>query len=162
MASGDSIPASSQIPGLSHVEPEEDLKRQNYIRESDSEYVKLAKQGGAKDLLSIPNVERSNKPVDYPKSDWFGHHQMEKSDQEKILLEKKWKAPDYMTYEKKPGNGAAKIPASEGGKPPPLTAREERLLIQAKYQKREVPYQSDNLSFWERKDEPRRPNNFRK
>ena len=72
------------------------------------------------------------------------------------LAEKKWKAPDYMTHEESPEKTAenAAAPKEDDGKPRTLTAREERLLIQAKYNNREVPYQSDNLSCWERKEEP--------
>ena len=71
------------------------------------------------------------------------------------LAERKWKAPDYMMHEE---NSEKKVekPATpkDEEKPRALTAREERLLIQAKYNNREVPFQSDNLSCWERKEEP--------
>ena len=71
------------------------------------------------------------------------------------LAERKWKAPDYMTQEKgEPQEPQVEKSPSNQDKPRELTAREERLLIQAKYNNREVPYQSDNLTFWERKDEP--------
>lgn len=60
-----------------------------------------------------------------------------------------------MTYSMSEGDkvhGKA-APSQYCEKPRELTAREERLLIQAKYNSREVPYQTDNMSCWERKEE---------
>jgi len=85
------------------------------------------------------------------------------------LAAKQWEAPDYMTHvnevkisdddkseisgksDKSDQNPNAQPAAS---KPKTLTAREERLLIQAKYNNREVPFMSDNLSCWQRKEDP--------
>ena len=74
------------------------------------------------------------------------------------MAERKWHAPDYMTQSKPEVAEKQSIVKSDAadkeGKPRQLTAREERLRIQAKYNNREVPFQSDNLSCWERKDDP--------
>lgn len=59
-----------------------------------------------------------------------------------------------MTHEAKPKASAEALVDTDGGKSKQLTAREERMLIQAKYNNREVPFMSDNLSCWQRKDEP--------
>nr|CAB3249657.1 uncharacterized protein C7orf57 homolog [Phallusia mammillata] len=142
-----------QNHGFADTDPEfAEKKRQNYIKSTDSDYVKLAKQGGAKDLLTIAANDKNAEAVDYPKSDWFGHHSMESSEQEKILAERQWHAPDYMTHENKPNGSGSTTNVDAGTKQ--LTAREERMLIQAKYNSREVPFMSDNLSCWQRKDEP--------
>uniref|UniRef100_H2YL15 Uncharacterized protein n=1 Tax=Ciona savignyi TaxID=51511 RepID=H2YL15_CIOSA len=130
------------------------LRRKNYIKSTDSDYVKLSKQGGAKDLLSISENVRSDVAVDYPKSDWFGHRSLNEENENQMSAG--WKAPDYMVHSE--DKGKASRPAAQGaadeGAPRALTAREERILIQAKYNGTAAPFQSDNLSFWERKDEP--------
>ena len=49
-------PPISQIPGLSHSgsqAPEETRGNHGWIRETDSAYVRLAKQGGRPDLLNM-------------------------------------------------------------------------------------------------------------
>ena len=48
------------------------------VKASDSDYVRLSKQGGEKDLLVIKEnapVARED-AVEYYKSEWFGHHQL--------------------------------------------------------------------------------------
>ncbi|XP_041637868.1 uncharacterized protein C7orf57 homolog [Cheilinus undulatus] len=68
---------SSQIPGLSQTEPENTSVerisgRRVGIFESDSDYVKLAKSGGHKGLLShdVDSDEKPKKPYNPP--NWFG------------------------------------------------------------------------------------------
>ncbi|XP_002130651.2 uncharacterized protein C7orf57 homolog [Ciona intestinalis] len=154
--SGDYMKPTSQIPGLSDIMPEDESeKRKNFIKPTDSDYVKLSKQGGAKDLLTINSNVKNDAPVDYPKSDWFGHHGMDDQEQQKTLAERHWKAPDYMVYSEdaKPSSGN-RGSVVETEKPRALTAHEEMLLIQAKYKGTSVPYQTDNLSYWERKEDP--------
>jgi len=70
----------SQIPGigdLDHtpVDPHEDIHlRRKWIRETDSKYVKLAKEGGRKDLFIYREHRPSEKgAVHYPRVDWFDH-----------------------------------------------------------------------------------------
>jgi len=129
------------------------------VKPSDSDYVRLSKQGGEKDLLVI----NENAPVakedavEYSKADWFGHHQLSTDEQKKILDEKSWKAPDYMVYDNFSENKVTASPSQQASKPPAtgkgLTAREERILIQKKYTGGGAPFQTDGQSFWERKDE---------
>ncbi|XP_062303229.1 uncharacterized protein C7orf57 homolog [Osmerus eperlanus] len=68
---------TSQIPGLSQIASESAPEartsgRRVGIFASDSEYVKLAKQGGQKGLLSHDDIEAENQsPQNYNPSDWF-------------------------------------------------------------------------------------------
>lgn len=67
------LPPISQIPGLSNLShlPEEPCK-QTWLRSTDSEYVKLAKQGGRPDLLTMMSPKPpSDIPVGYPRCEWF-------------------------------------------------------------------------------------------
>ncbi|XP_046859343.1 uncharacterized protein C7orf57 homolog isoform X2 [Xenia sp. Carnegie-2017] len=74
-------PFHSQIPGLNH-NPVESIAEENlpqfkrkWIRDTDSKYVRLAKAGGRKNLLSFVSAKPSVEPVSYPRVDWFDHHQ---------------------------------------------------------------------------------------
>ncbi|XP_035579062.1 uncharacterized protein C7orf57 homolog isoform X3 [Zalophus californianus] len=73
------VPPASQIPGLSDLrEPPNGHmpgSRRYWIKETDSEYVKLAKQGGQPDLLKhfVPGT-RKGSPVAYCLPDWYVHH----------------------------------------------------------------------------------------
>lgn len=66
-------PPLSQIPGLSnlsHLPPEE--KKQMWFKDSDTAYIQLAKQGGRRGLLCMRTPEPpSDKPVGYPRADWY-------------------------------------------------------------------------------------------
>ena len=67
-------PPLSQIPGLSNEAylQAEDLPKGRWIRETDSKYVQLAKQGGRPDLLCTVTPEPpSEEPVGYPRPDWY-------------------------------------------------------------------------------------------
>uniref|UniRef100_A0A8C5MTP8 Uncharacterized protein n=1 Tax=Leptobrachium leishanense TaxID=445787 RepID=A0A8C5MTP8_9ANUR len=91
---------TSQIPGLSaEVQDEEQkLDPKKIIKEYDSDYVKLAKQGGHKDLLA-QNEDDPTKtsPVTYNAPNWYSDvtagHQKEKS------RAPARKMPDYMVHE---------------------------------------------------------------
>jgi len=67
-------PPLSQIPGLSndaYLPPEEPPKGM-WIKETDSRYVRLAKQGGRPDLLcTITPEPPSAEPVGYARVDWY-------------------------------------------------------------------------------------------
>lgn len=68
------LPPISQIPGLSNVShlADEDPCKRMWIRETDSDYTKLAKQGGRQDLLTMmPSKPPSEQAVGYPRCDWF-------------------------------------------------------------------------------------------
>ncbi|KAG8572305.1 hypothetical protein GDO81_012011 [Engystomops pustulosus] len=72
------IPPTSQIPGLSDLaEPHNELKtegRKKWIRETDSDYVKLAKQGGRPDLLKhVDPSPKKTQAVTYAPPDWYSH-----------------------------------------------------------------------------------------
>ena len=67
-------PPPSQIPGLSDVSqlPPETPNGRIWLRESDSNYIRLAKQGGRPDLLVMRAPEPpSDAPVGYPRCDWY-------------------------------------------------------------------------------------------
>lgn len=92
----------SQIPGLSDLgeSPNGDLPRvrRYWIKDTDSEYVKLAKQGGRPDLLKhfAPGT-RKGSPVAYSLPDWYIHHSKPPT-----ALRREVPAvsmPDYMVYE---------------------------------------------------------------
>ncbi|XP_068792203.1 uncharacterized protein C7orf57 homolog isoform X2 [Struthio camelus] len=72
------LPPTSQIPGLSDLaEPYNEKMfggRRKWIKDTDSEYVKLAKQGGQPDLLKhYTPVTRKSSPVAYAAPDWYSH-----------------------------------------------------------------------------------------
>jgi len=125
------------------------------VKPSDSDYVRLAKQGGEKDLLVINENTPGGEAVAYSKSDWFGHHQLTSDEQKKILDERNWKAPDYMVYDNVTEDNKltatpSKQAASSAANGKALTAREERIRIQQKYTGGGAPFQTDGLTFWER------------
>lgn len=71
-------PLLSQIPGLGHTGPSsaDPESKQGWIRESDSAYVKLAKQGGRPDLLNMqPRVASKIPSISstYKRCDWYYH-----------------------------------------------------------------------------------------
>ncbi|XP_036774738.2 uncharacterized protein C7orf57 homolog isoform X1 [Manis pentadactyla] len=107
-------PPASQIPGLSQqTEPPNGHgpgMRRYWIKETDSEYVKLAKQGGRPDLLMhfAPGT-RKGSPVAYSLPDWYVHHSKPPTTNQRqapaVSL------PEYMVYEEfNPGqaNGSYK------------------------------------------------------
>ncbi|XP_065052316.1 uncharacterized protein LOC135681672 [Rhopilema esculentum] len=77
--SSQAIPVS-QIPGIGDLDNspldlgENIHLRRKWIRETDSKYVKLAKQGGRKDIFIYREHKPSSKgAVHYPRVDWFDH-----------------------------------------------------------------------------------------
>ncbi|MXQ83374.1 hypothetical protein E5288_WYG001373 [Bos mutus] len=95
-------PPASQIPGLS--DPREAPSghtlglRRYWVKETDSEYVKLAKQGGRPDLLKhfAPGTTKGS-PVAYSLPDWYIHHSKPPTaDQRQVPAVS---IPDYMVYE---------------------------------------------------------------
>uniref|UniRef100_A0A8C2LEM7 Predicted gene 11992 n=1 Tax=Cricetulus griseus TaxID=10029 RepID=A0A8C2LEM7_CRIGR len=95
-------PPASQIPGLSDVgdSPNENMPRARryWIKETDSEYVKLAKQGGRPDLLKhfVPGT-RKGSPVAYSLPDWYIHHSKPPTAHHREVPVVSM--PDYMVYE---------------------------------------------------------------
>lgn len=86
--SNQTIPAPSQIPGLSQIDVsiggDDDIQyKRKWIRESDSKYTKLAKTGGRKDLFMYKEHKPSEDgPVPYPRSDWFDHDMVDEPNNE--------------------------------------------------------------------------------
>lgn len=101
----------SQIPGFgdldnSQVDLHNDIHlRRKWIRETDSKYVKLAKEGGRKDLF----IYREHKPsergiVQYPRVDWFDHYvenSQNKTEDEKDLSATTYKSsfPEWYVHD---------------------------------------------------------------
>ncbi|KAK2521356.1 hypothetical protein Q9966_013005 [Columba livia] len=78
VTSRSTLPPTSQIPGLGYLAeaPHEVPSgcRRKWIKESDSAYVKLAKQGGQPDLLKhYPPLTRRSSPAEYAAPDWYLH-----------------------------------------------------------------------------------------
>lgn len=75
------VPPASQIPGIGGLPdesafPEGDDRhfRRKWIRDTDSNYIKLAKGGGRKNLLAFRSPPlKTEEPVPYPRVDWFDH-----------------------------------------------------------------------------------------
>ncbi|KAK6483066.1 hypothetical protein HHUSO_G14460 [Huso huso] len=119
---------SSQIPGLGHCTDTRDEKRAHGRRtgvvETDSDYVKLAKQGGQQGLLRHEASNLQSKPnLDYTAPDWFS---FESNPQEHQSTQKRT-IPDFMTseeFQKSPTKGSFQ----------PLAA----------------PFGTDNKTTWER------------
>ncbi|XP_045142318.1 uncharacterized protein C7orf57 homolog isoform X2 [Echinops telfairi] len=95
-------PPTSQIPGLSDLGDKQNGNafgtRRYWIKETDSEYVKLAKQGGRPDLLKhFGPGTRKGSPVTYTMPDWYIHHSKPPTaDQKEVPV---ISMPDYMVYE---------------------------------------------------------------
>ncbi|XP_056376234.1 uncharacterized protein C7orf57 homolog [Hyla sarda] len=122
------LPPTSQIPGLSDLaEPHNELKnkgRRQWITETDSEYVKLAKQGGRPDLLKqIDSPPKKTQPVSYAPPDWYSHEQLIQPPESTVAQLRN--VPDYMIHEE----------YSEEGN-------------DLKYEAREGPFDFDQKSVW--------------
>uniref|UniRef100_A0A8B9NSI8 Chromosome 7 open reading frame 57 n=1 Tax=Apteryx owenii TaxID=8824 RepID=A0A8B9NSI8_APTOW len=99
--SGIPLPPPSQIPGLSDLaEPQNEKMfggRRKWIKDTDSEYVKLAKQGGRPDLLKhYTPVTRKSSPVAYAAPDWYSHRSNPPTTNEPNYVST---IPDYMIHE---------------------------------------------------------------
>ncbi|XP_072454224.1 uncharacterized protein C7orf57 homolog [Notamacropus eugenii] len=95
------LPPTSQIPGLSELaEPHNEItfgSRRNWIKDTDSEYVKLAKQGGRPDLLKhYAAGSRKGSPVAYSMPEWYTHHSKPTAEPKEIHVSS---MPEYMVYE---------------------------------------------------------------
>nr|XP_013808201.1 PREDICTED: uncharacterized protein C7orf57 homolog [Apteryx mantelli mantelli] len=100
--SGIPLPPPSQIPGLSDLaEPQNEKMfggRRKWIKDTDSEYVKLAKQGGRPDLLKhYTPVTRKSSPVAYAAPDWYSHRSNPPTTNEPQNYVST--IPDYMIHE---------------------------------------------------------------
>ncbi|XP_017655857.1 uncharacterized protein C7orf57 homolog isoform X2 [Nannospalax galili] len=94
-------PPASQIPGLSDLgdSPNGNMPRARryWIKETDSEYVKLAKQGGRPDLLKhFAAGSKKGSPVAYSLPDWYIHHSKPLTVHQREVPVVSM--PDYMVY----------------------------------------------------------------
>ncbi|XP_054847600.1 LOW QUALITY PROTEIN: uncharacterized protein C7orf57 homolog [Eublepharis macularius] len=92
---------ASQIPGLGDIgESHSEITfggRRRWIKDTDSEYVKLAKQGGQPDLLRhFTPMPRKMSVMSYAPPDWYMHHSKPLADESKLRVSN---MPDYMTHE---------------------------------------------------------------
>lgn len=131
--------AMSQVPGLSNLLPEEN-RTNSYIKATDSDYVKFAKQGGDRDLLVAHEIEKSTAPKMYQRVDWFDHIHNDEEDAKnrKVMPKAAGKKQEIVT--------------------PDVSARQEGSMIKEKYTRGGVPFHTDNMSVWERtKQHPEAP-----
>ncbi|XP_037661250.1 uncharacterized protein C7orf57-like [Choloepus didactylus] len=113
-------PPASQILGLNDLGESHNgntfVTRRYWIKETDSEYVKLAKQGGRPDLLKhFGPGTRKGSPVTYSMPDWYIHHSKPPTaDQREVPAVF---MPDYMVYEEFSPSQANGIYESRRGGP---------------------------------------------
>nr|XP_044992001.1 uncharacterized protein C7orf57 homolog isoform X2 [Jaculus jaculus] len=126
-------PPASQIPGLSDLgesnNGDTSHARRYWVKETDSEYVKLAKQGGRPDLLKhfAPGT-RKGSPVAYSLPDWYIHHSKPPTAQQREVP--MVSMPDYMVYEEFNPNQA-----------------------NGSYESRRGPFDFDMKTIWQREAE---------
>ncbi|XP_005630952.1 uncharacterized protein C7orf57 homolog isoform X1 [Canis lupus baileyi] len=128
-------PPASQIPGLSGLrEPPHGHvpgPRRYWVKDTDSEYVKLAKQGGRPDLLKhFVSGAKKGSPVAYSLPDWYVHHSKPPTAEQRQIPNVSM--PDYMVYEEfhpEPANGS--------------------------YESRRGPFDFDVKTVWQREAEER-------
>ncbi|XP_069107769.1 uncharacterized protein C7orf57 homolog [Argopecten irradians] len=99
------VPPTSQIPGLNDpIEGEMagDQVRPLY-RDTDTKYIRLAKQGGRQNLLQFKeNPKMSEKPcVGYPRSEWFylEDNAIEDAATEPDTNKYEFRVPEYMAHD---------------------------------------------------------------
>ncbi|KAH3750094.1 uncharacterized protein C7orf57-like [Dreissena polymorpha] len=96
-------PAMSQIPGLSEDDGPPEEPPRSLFRETDTKYIRLAKQGGRPNLLSIKENSSEPKPaVNYPRNDWFyleDNAMEDESERKKNEIQYDFLRPEYMVHE---------------------------------------------------------------
>ncbi|XP_003465823.3 uncharacterized protein C7orf57 homolog isoform X1 [Cavia porcellus] len=128
-------PPASQIPGLSNLGDSQDQAtlgaRRYWIKDTDSEYVKLAKQGGRPDLLKhLAAGSRRGSPVAYALPDWYIHHSKPPTANQRPAPAASM--PDYMVYQEFHPSSRA-----DGGS----------------YESRRGPFDFDVKTVWQREAE---------
>ena len=99
------LPPTSQVPGLNYeIEGQypEDLPKPLF-RETDTKYVRLAKQGGRQNLLQFkenPNM-RERPAKNYPRPEWFylEDNALEDAELPKQDVNYQFMVPEYMVHE---------------------------------------------------------------
>nr|KAG5714791.1 hypothetical protein BaRGS_000279 [Batillaria attramentaria] len=82
---------------------EKEEPREMVFRDTDTKYIRLAKMGGRKDLLTIqPNSSEKKQAVPYPRSEWFylEDNALEEKEQ-KQREQEQWQflLPEYMVHQ---------------------------------------------------------------
>ncbi|XP_078702081.1 uncharacterized protein C7orf57-like [Branchiostoma floridae x Branchiostoma belcheri] len=127
-----SVPPASQIPGLSQLPADVPLdvdpaSKRKWIRDTDTKYIKLAKQGGRQDLLRYRSPpDHTKDPVPYPRVDWFDHDVPQEDDEP---LHHSFALPEYMVHEE--------------FVPSPQRQQESR---------KKAPFSTDSKTVWQRDD----------
>nr|XP_039261546.1 uncharacterized protein C7orf57-like [Styela clava]XP_039268257.1 uncharacterized protein C7orf57-like [Styela clava] len=112
-------------------------KARLFIKPTDSDYVRLAKQGGEKDLLVSQDIVKSEAAKPYSKCEWFDHIHNEEED----------------ARNRRTSNQVAdkKVHDAQENDSTQQTARQEGNKIKEKYTRGGAPFHTDNMSVWERK-----------
>lgn len=103
-------PPASQIPCLNPQLPQEDEPPRMWIRDTDSEFIRLAKMGGRADLLRTRSPKpRSEEPKPYPRVDWFYQDdiRMDREEQKRASQPEEpyqFLLPDYMVHHEYKGH----------------------------------------------------------
>lgn len=130
-------PPPSQIPGLGQIEVlEREVPKEMVFKDTDTKYIRMAKMGGRKDLLTIqPNTEKMA-PVGYHRNEWFyleDNALADKEEKEKEQQEWQFLLPEYMVHQGYQADQPELGPSEADGKP-----------------MRRAPYATDNKSsFYE-------------
>ncbi|XP_075684669.1 uncharacterized protein C7orf57 homolog isoform X2 [Rhinoderma darwinii] len=124
------LPPASQIPGLSDLaEPHNEFLnegRKKWIKETDSDYVKLAKQGGRPDLLKqIDSLPKKTHQLSYAPPDWYSHEPVTTPQESTVAPLRN--VPDYMIHEELSDQG-----------------------YDQKYEMRRGPFDFDQKTMWQR------------
>lgn len=135
------VPPPSQIPGLNGCEDDTSQDPQPmWIKDTDSPYIRMAKQGGRPDLLRYQSPKpRSDEPVGYPRCDWYYHddvlaaenaHHSKPGNHEFLL-------PDYMVHQDLGSQRQEEQPSAGGDRKDPP---------------RRAPFTLDNETVFRRED----------
>lgn len=114
----------SQIPGINGCQDGKPPgQNRPYYKDTDSKYVRLAKQGGRRDLLNYQEFDQHKEAVAYPRVDWYYLEDNALADAKK-KKEQNWQfgVPEYMTqgppHRQESGDqidGPQKLEASQNG-----------------------------------------------
>ncbi|EDO44759.1 predicted protein [Nematostella vectensis] len=145
-----SAPPASQIPGLSHADNLPlDLDEQNFSKkkglvDTDSEYIRLAKAGGQKGLLSMDKQadEYENKPKHYNRVNWFDHVH---ADNEEIPVDRVFQSSKRHHQQSGPHQVLPDWFAHDH-------SNEETPTRPQKQSSSHNPISQDNLSAWQRQN----------
>lgn len=109
-------PAMSQIPGLSEDDGAPDEPIRPLFRDTDTKYIRLAKQGGRANLLQIKENSTEKREAQlYPRNDWFyleDNAMEDEAEKKKNQIDYDFLRPEYMVHEpyKPDGNAVYQRP----------------------------------------------------